>query len=91
MERALRIMNDFVAKINEERANERYDRANEYLDMLWGLCAYLMSMNSATAGRFFLARPTIEYGFRYRRCKYERVYRSLLISRRNALQFQVHG
>ena len=41
MERALRIMNDFVAKINEERANERYDRANEYLDMLCGaMCVF---------------------------------------------------
>lgn len=41
MERALRVMNDFVAKVNEERANERYDRANEYLDMLCGaMCVF---------------------------------------------------
>lgn len=41
MEKALKIMNEFVDKVNEERANERYTMANEYLDMLCGaICIF---------------------------------------------------
>ena len=41
MERALRVMNDFVDKVNECRADGRYSHANDYLDMLVGaMCVF---------------------------------------------------
>lgn len=41
MEKALKIMNEFVTKVNECREANRYTHANEYLDMLCGaICIF---------------------------------------------------
>lgn len=41
MEKALKIMNEFVDKVNECREAGRYQHANEYLDMLCGaMCIF---------------------------------------------------
>ena len=41
MERAILVMNRFAEKVNECRANGRYDRANEYMNMLCGaMCVF---------------------------------------------------
>lgn len=41
MEKALKIMNEFVDKVNEYRANDKYSIANDYLDMLVGaMCVF---------------------------------------------------
>ena len=57
MEKALKVMNEFVDKINEERANERYAMANEYLDMLCGaICIF--NEYEAVNGRVMLIGET---------------------------------
>ena len=57
MEKALKIMNEFVDKVNEERADGRYDRANEYLDMLCGaICIF--NEYEAVNGRVMLIGET---------------------------------
>ena len=41
MDRALKVIEEFVARVNEERAGGRYDKANEYLNMLCGaMCVF---------------------------------------------------
>ena len=41
MEKVVLLMNRFADKVNEERANNDYEKANEYLDMLCGaMCAF---------------------------------------------------
>ena len=41
MERAIKVMNNFADKVNEERANGKYGVANDYLDMLCGaMCVF---------------------------------------------------
>ena len=57
MEKALKIMNEFVDMVNKERANERYAMANEYLDMLCGaICIF--NEYEAVNGRVMLIGET---------------------------------
>lgn len=41
MEKAIKVMDMFVDKVNEERANGNYNTADDYLDMLCGaMCVF---------------------------------------------------
>ena len=57
MEKALKIMNEFVDKVNEFRANGKYSNANDYLDMLCGaICIF--NEYEAVNGRVMLIGET---------------------------------
>lgn len=57
MEKALKIMNEFVDKVNECREAGRYGHANDYLDMLCGaMCIF--NEYEAVNGRVLLMGET---------------------------------
>ena len=57
MEKVLKVINEFVDKVNEARANENYALANEFLDMLCGaICIF--NEYEADNGRVLLMGET---------------------------------